>query len=126
MTKYLLTLLLTLFLGLASLGPTPLSAQEAANPFAGMSPEVFSALQAINMDKEQKPKFGAAMMTFAADMQSMTKRVMRSRKTDKPRIIKRKAKGLSKKLDASMKEFLRDEQWPAYLHYKQLAQSAAQ
>ena len=115
MTRYLLAVLLGLFaLNLSS----PLLAGEAGNPFAGMSPEILSALKAINMDAEQKPKFGAAMMEFSAEMQSSITRVMRSRKTDKPRLIKRKVKSLFKQLDEPMKGILRNEQWPAYLMYK--------
>lgn len=115
MTKYLFTVLLGLF---ALNFSSSLHASEAANSDGGLSPEIIAALKAINLDAEQKPKFGAAMMEFSASMQSSINRVMRSRKTDKPRLIKRKVKSLFKKLDEPMKGILRDDQWPAYLMYK--------
>ena len=116
MTKYLITLLL----GLYALNPAPLSAAEAASPLEGMSAEIIAALMEINLDAEQKPKFGAVMVDYSGKIQSSINKVMRSRKTDKPRLIKRKVKSLFKELDEPMKEILRDEQWPAYLKYKKI------
>jgi hypothetical protein len=48
----------------------------------------------------------------------MITKEMRRESVDKERTIKRKNNALVKKLDQQVKGFLREDQWPKYLAYK--------
>ena len=79
-----------------------------------------NALLAMNLDKSQRKAFGAEMQDFTQKLQATVNRITKSRRADKPRLIKSKTRMLLKRLDKSMKKILRADQWDAYLAYKAL------
>jgi hypothetical protein len=129
---------LTLIVGTAlyaqEAGPNAMPPNESApSPSAGMppgtplppwmSPEVIKATVEIGMDADQQQKFRMAVGDYITKMNSMITQEMRRESVDKERTIKRKNNALVKKLDAEVKGFLREDQWPKYLAYKDVLKS---
>jgi hypothetical protein len=137
--KVSLHLTKALFCAAVLVGAVPLAAQEAGpnamppnesapSPATGlppgtplppwMSPEVIKATVEIGMDADQQQKFRTAVGDYITKMNSMITKEMRRESVDKERTIKRKNNSLLKKLDQQVKGFLREDQWPKYLAYK--------
>ena len=94
------------------------SAQEQP---AIMKPEVMKAARGLNLTEEQKPLFGKAVGDFTTGrIKAIRKLIRQPNATDLPRSIRRKTNGLLKKMDKTMKEFLTEEQLPAYENYREV------
>jgi hypothetical protein len=88
-----------------------------------MSSEVIKATVDIGMDQAQQQQFRLAVGDYITKMNSMITQEMRRESVDKDRTIKRKNSALVKKLDEQVKGFLREDQWPKYLAYKDVLRS---
>ena len=99
--------------------PSPSTGMPPGTPLPPwMSPEVIKATVEIGMDPDQQQKFRTAVGDYITNMNAMITKEMRRESVDKERTIKRKNNALVKKLDAEVKGFLREDQWPKYLAYK--------
>ena len=100
--------------------PGVIATASAAEPKpAFMHPDVIKAAVAMQLSEEQQPLFREAVGTFFDNRMKMIRKLLRGNNvTNAARKIKSRTNSLLKKMDASMAEFLTEEQLPAYEVYR--------